>query len=141
MAEKRTVFPLLAFWEACRVAMLVILLHQYLPADPAAAGQAFFFVLLLASGNLIVPAGALYLFLTKKHSAPLILTLCAAKIAGLFTCLLGLGAAVIGFFRAMSAPAPLGTFSLQGMGCLIIFLIDLIFLIRLLSLKVEGGVD
>jgi hypothetical protein len=137
MAEKRFVFPLLAFWEAGRVVLLIIILHRFLPAELFAAGSAIIVILLLVNGTLIVPAGALYLFFTKKQSTPLVLTLCAAKAAELVTCLLGVGVVAVGFLRATNAPALVGALFLEGTGFLIIFLIDLIFLLRLLSFKAE----
>jgi hypothetical protein len=141
MTGKRIFYPLLAFWEACRLVVLIIILDRLLSADLFSTGNALIVILLLANGSLIVPAGALYLFITNKHSTPLVLAVGAAKAAGIFTCLLGFGMVVVAIFRSLSVMAPNFPLLLEGAAYLIIFLIDLIFLVRLLSLKGEGGVD
>ncbi len=137
MAGKRIVLPLLSVWEICRFLFLIIILSRFLSGGLFPDGDALVLVLLLGNGSLLVPAGALYLFITKKHSTSLVLVLCIAKITGLFTCLLALGSAAAGFFRSLGELSAAGPYFFEGAGLFIIFLMDLIFLVRLLSLKVE----
>jgi hypothetical protein len=139
MKRKRIVLPLLSFWEACRLLFIILILSRFLPTELLAGRDSLAIVILLGIGNLFIPAGALYLFFTDKHSTSLLLVFCIAKITGIFTCLLALGTAAFVFFRGQNDPDTVRSLFMEGAGLLIIFFMDLIFLIRLLSLKVDEG--
>ncbi|MBN2353476.1 MAG: hypothetical protein JXD23_12965 [Spirochaetales bacterium] len=140
MAGKRILYPVLAGWEIVRLLACVGLLAFAFSGSLFPRGEIMAFALLLGSGNLLVPFGALYLFFTGVSSRPLRLTMVAAKALGLFSSILGF--AVVFFHFVASAAAEFSTPSskpfFEASILFFIFFIDLIFLSLLISLKEEA---
>jgi hypothetical protein len=138
MIYKRILYPILAGWETVRLVVLIGLLSFSFIGVFFPRGDILILSLLLGVGNLLVPAGALYLFFTGTVSRPLRLVLAAAKLLGLFTALLGFLAVFVQFIQSTLAEAPLPRLFFEAFALLFIFLLDLIFLSLLLSLKEEN---
>ncbi len=143
MARKPILYPALAGWEIVRLLVLIVLLAYASLGALFPRGEIVALSLLLGGGNLIVPFGALYLYFSGVPSRPLRLTLVAAKVLGLFTGALACAAVFIQFIGMIAADAqsssPKSFF--EGSVLAFIFLIDLIFLSLLLSLKEEAAPD
>jgi hypothetical protein len=140
MNGKRILYPALAGWEIVRLLGLIGLLSYVMSDSLFPRGEITAFSLLLGVGNLIVPFGALYLFFTGASSRSLRLALVAAKALGLFSGVLCFAVVFLDFLRNAAAefatPSPDAFY--EGSALFLIFLIDLIFLSLLLSLREEA---
>jgi hypothetical protein len=138
MARQRTLYPALAVWEILRLLAVIGLVSYASFGVVFPHGDLVALSLLLGGGNLIVPFGALYLHFTRAESRPLRLALVAGKALGLFAAVLGFAAVFIQFLREWHASSPSPKPFFEASALFIIFLVDLIFLNLLLSLKEEA---
>src|SRR3989304_3623786 len=128
MKKKRILFLNLSLWELARLVFLVIVFPGSFYGAFVLYTEPLLLMLLLGSGNLLIPAGSFYLYFTGKTSAPLVLLLVAGKCLQLFTCVIGIlpvAARVLQSRREPSFSDPYPTAALLA----IIFQIDLIFLV------------
>jgi hypothetical protein len=103
MARQRKLYPALAVWEIIRLLVLIGLVAYAALGVLFPTGEIIVLCLLLGAGNLIVPFGAFYLHFTGVASRPLRLALVAAKVLGLFTCVLGFLSIFLRFIGSAAA--------------------------------------
>jgi hypothetical protein len=139
MRKKRFLYLGLAFWELVRLVLLVFMITEAVLGAFVSSSETLLLFLLLGSGNLLVPAGALFLYFSEKKSPAMSFLLIAGKIIELFPCFLVLLFFLSSFIEIFSSSALLRQTLMEGIILLAIFAIDLLFLIILLSFK--GGTE
>jgi hypothetical protein len=138
MMPKRIRYIALSLWELIRLVLVIIVLSSSLFGTIILRIETLLLFLLLGSGNLLIPAGALYFYFTQKKSVPLSILLVVGKIISLFPCFLSLLVILSGL--AQNRPTSSNAlYPIFAVILVIIFFIDLIFIFNLLSLKEEDA--
>ncbi|HEQ72259.1 MAG TPA: hypothetical protein ENN69_07205 [Spirochaetia bacterium] len=136
MKTKRFLFLNLALWELIRLVALLVVLSITLREANLIRTEMIVLLLVLGSGNLLVPAVSLVVYVRNRTDSQSVIILIAGKALELFPCLLGILAVLGRMVRGFSGP-PFNLPLVQGLILAAIFLIDLLFLVILLSFKVE----
>lgn len=129
---------ILALWELIKFCLLSYTLAFAFLGLLNPPPEKLLLLFCLGSGSLLIPAGSLYLFFSRQSFPSMTILFIVGKTTFLIPCLFSLFFSTFNFVSYLKGGNINYALSLEIFSLFIIFIFDLIFLLCLLSLKIEA---